>query len=973
MGFTPKKQNASNFNNGNEYTKDSKLSYSDINNLIEGMLWVQENQSTSISLQSKSVTPTEAQQTITYDTGYNGLSTVTVNPIPTDYVKPSGSKTITLNGTYDITKFEEVIVSVSTTADLGQYTYPTTITTNGQHTIDGLFGYSSVLFDVNVPVEANLKSQQQIEIKTSELGANYITTYNASDYGYDGFKQVYIKNLYVKDLSLTDSNVDFGQEENVSFETTVDDGMYKTVIITKPQNLIPSNIVSGQTIFGVTGTHECETTVTVNVQPTKTAIPSKEEQTIKPDDGYNALAQVVVEKIPDEYIKIDENKGLSITENNTYDVKEYAYVVVDVPTTEIKTEKCNVSFSVYAQTIEPQSGYYFDTVNVPSIDTVLETYSDRSTYKDYKTLTPSEGYFGFKSVEYPVPVVKEGTYSASLDFSNGKLFEEISCTGSENTAYDFLSSITIYKPNDLTADNIKSGTNIFGVIGTYTTETFTTEEYKPDTFPYLLNGVRTTASGSVDTVTITPTNSDGFNPITLNIPTVITGELGSFEFPENGVYEYSPEGANFFDKVRITKDGNLKSENILSGVTIYGVEGSIDLSNYLEKKEGAYPTIEENGTYDDIGGYGSVTVQVPTKTVSGPQEYDLNKLNLSDGQETFYPENGADGIESVTITADKDALAGKIKKGETIAGIAGTYELTSENLVEKDVTSLDFSEGNHVVTATETEIGFKQVTIYKPSTLIESNIKAGTKIAGITGTLGSDLQEIREVTLQPGQTIDIYPETNETTGEQYLGMRIVRATVEEPEDLVLPDLLNHQIGTSTLLYNYGQVIGKAYLSYYVCGVILPTPYYPKIIVVPEHVIPYEYFGNTGAGSFDNTDSEDIKVRYISSEFSYTEDDRVKEKLNKITTIILSPSVECVHINSFGFMPNLKTIIMLGIHETPITVTEDDGNITEPSEGEFFEGLNASDMTLYVKTSTMVDMYKGTVVWKEISNIVAMNN
>ena len=67
MGFTPKKQNASNFNNGNEYTKDSKLSYSDINNLIEGMLWVQENKSTSISLQSKSVTPTEAQQTITYD------------------------------------------------------------------------------------------------------------------------------------------------------------------------------------------------------------------------------------------------------------------------------------------------------------------------------------------------------------------------------------------------------------------------------------------------------------------------------------------------------------------------------------------------------------------------------------------------------------------------------------------------------------------------------------------------------------------------------------------------------------------------------------------------------------------------------------------------------------------------------------------------------------------------------------------
>lgn len=37
------------------------------------------------SLQSKTATPTTSQQTISPDTGYDGLSQVTVNPIPSNY------------------------------------------------------------------------------------------------------------------------------------------------------------------------------------------------------------------------------------------------------------------------------------------------------------------------------------------------------------------------------------------------------------------------------------------------------------------------------------------------------------------------------------------------------------------------------------------------------------------------------------------------------------------------------------------------------------------------------------------------------------------------------------------------------------------------------------------------------------------------------------------------------------------------
>ena len=37
------------------------------------------------TLQSKSATPTESAQTIAADSGYDGLSQVTVSPIPTNY------------------------------------------------------------------------------------------------------------------------------------------------------------------------------------------------------------------------------------------------------------------------------------------------------------------------------------------------------------------------------------------------------------------------------------------------------------------------------------------------------------------------------------------------------------------------------------------------------------------------------------------------------------------------------------------------------------------------------------------------------------------------------------------------------------------------------------------------------------------------------------------------------------------------
>ena len=93
------------------------------------------------NLQDKETTPTKETQVVVADFPFDGLSKVTVNPIPDEYIIPNGEIEINANGNYNVTDRASAKVNVPE-KQLGTKT----ITTNGTYNArdDNLDGYSEV-------------------------------------------------------------------------------------------------------------------------------------------------------------------------------------------------------------------------------------------------------------------------------------------------------------------------------------------------------------------------------------------------------------------------------------------------------------------------------------------------------------------------------------------------------------------------------------------------------------------------------------------------------------------------------------------------------------------------------------------------------------------------------------------------------------------------------------------------------------
>ena len=70
------------------------------------------NVNVELYLQEKELNPSKSKQQIVPDDDYDGFSRVTINPIPEEYIIPSGTKDIITNGYYEVLDYEGVNVNV---------------------------------------------------------------------------------------------------------------------------------------------------------------------------------------------------------------------------------------------------------------------------------------------------------------------------------------------------------------------------------------------------------------------------------------------------------------------------------------------------------------------------------------------------------------------------------------------------------------------------------------------------------------------------------------------------------------------------------------------------------------------------------------------------------------------------------------------------------------------------------------------
>ena len=534
-------------------------------------------------LQTKSVTPSAAAQTVQPDAGYDGLSSVAVsgdsNLTPANIRKDVSVFGVT--GTLDTPSGGiDTSDATATAKDIAQ---GKTAYVNGEK-VTGEIGMASNIANAHATVKQIRRtpmvgsSYYEIEMQatgtTAPSGGKYIfdgesvklsLDVDSSKFGNAAAENVLKGKTFTSSAGLAVAGTHVCKQPKLqtksvtpsaAAQTVTPDSGYdglSSVAVSGDANLTAGNIKKGVNIFGVAGTHECPAPKLHEKQIT----PSAAAKTYYPDEGYDGISKISVVGDPD------------LSPENIVYGKQIFDVVGSHKCPTFTTQEKTVTPSAQAQTVKPDSGYDgLSSVAVAGDANLIaeNIKKDVSVFGVTGTLdTPSGGIDTSDATATAEDIAKDKTAYVNGEKITGTAYDHL-VTGDESPVnLTVLGKKSIgLKATTSGACHLAKGTSVSlsmdadkwgtaAVTDVLKGKTFTSQNgvkiagtYEPPNTEPSLQAKSVTPSAAAQTVT-PDTGYDGLSQVTVSGDTNLTAgniKKGVNIFDVVGTYEAAASGGN---------------------------------------------------------------------------------------------------------------------------------------------------------------------------------------------------------------------------------------------------------------------------------------------------------------------------------------------------------------------------------------------------------------------------------------------